>query len=50
MKRMIIAAVVLVLCAAGTGFAQGFDAEPVFSVKVATDRAPVVAGGDVRLP
>ncbi len=49
MKRKIISTVVLVLSVVGPGFAQGFDTEPVFKVKLVVDRSPVVAGGDVRL-
>jgi thiol:disulfide interchange protein DsbD len=49
MKRSITFAAALMWCAAASGLAQGLDAEPVFTVNLVADRAPVVAGGDLRL-
>ena len=49
MKRLIVCAAVLMFVAVGFGSAQDFDSEPVFKVSLVTDRAPAVAGGDLRL-
>jgi thiol:disulfide interchange protein DsbD len=49
MKRLILCAAVLMFVAVGFGSAQDFDSEPVFKVSLVTDRAPAVAGGDLRL-
>jgi thiol:disulfide interchange protein DsbD len=39
----------LMFCAAGHAVAQGFDADPVFKVRLLPDRAPLVAGEELRL-
>ena len=49
MKRLIVCAAVLMFVAVGFGSAQDFESEPVFKVTLVTDRAPAVAGGDLRL-
>ena len=49
MKRLIVCAAVLMFIAVGIGSAQDFESEPVFKVTLVTDRAPAVAGGDLRL-
>ncbi len=49
MRRLITFAAAVMWCGAASCFAQGLDAEPVFTVDLAADRSPVVAGGDLRL-
>ena len=49
MKRVISIAVVIVMWVVVPVAAQGFDADPVFSVKLLPDRVPAVAGQDLRL-
>ena len=49
MKRQIVCAAVLLIVGVGFGSAQDFESEPVFKVTLVTDRAPAVAGGDLRL-
>ena len=48
MKRITLLTL-LTLFAVGPLFAQGFDSEPVFQVRLATDREPLVAGDELRL-
>ena len=48
MKRTTLLAL-LMLFAVGPLFAQGFDGEPVFQVRLAADREPLVAGDELRL-
>jgi thiol:disulfide interchange protein DsbD len=47
MKKTTILAL-LMLFAAGTVLAQGFDSEPVFRVRLVSDREPLVAGDELR--
>jgi len=49
MKRQIVCAAVVLLAGVSFGSAQDFELEPVFKVTLVTDRAPAVAGGDLRL-
>ena len=49
MRRRLIFAVILSLAGAISGAAQGFEAEPVFTVQILPDREPVVAGEELRL-
>jgi thiol:disulfide interchange protein DsbD len=49
MRRLLTIAAALVLFAAASGHAQGLDTEPVFTVNLVADRAPAVAGGNLRL-
>jgi len=49
MKRTIVLAAILAMCGVGSGAAQGFDSEPVFQVQLLPDRAPAVAGDELRL-
>lgn len=49
MKRQIVCVAVLMLVALVSGSAQDFESEPVFKVRLVADRAPAVAGGDLRL-
>jgi len=46
-KTMVLC--LLMFCAAGHAVAQGFDADPVFKVRLVPDRAPLVAGEELRL-
>jgi thiol:disulfide interchange protein DsbD len=49
MKSKTVLLVVLSLWAVGLAGAQGFDAEPVFQVKLVPNRSPGVAGEEFRL-
>jgi thiol:disulfide interchange protein DsbD len=49
MKRTFVLLALLVFGTAGQVVAQGFDAEPVFQVRLVPDRAPLVAGDELRL-
>jgi len=49
MKRAIAATFSVVLAIGGALWAQGFGSEPVFTVGLAPDRAPLVAGETYRL-
>jgi thiol:disulfide interchange protein DsbD len=49
MKRAIVLAAILTIFGSALGAAQGFDAEPVFTVKLLPDRVPAVAGEELRL-
>ena len=49
MKRISILVMVLAIGTAGQVIAQGFDSEPVFRVRLLPDRAPLVAGDELRL-
>jgi thiol:disulfide interchange protein DsbD len=48
MKKTTVVAL-LAIVAAGSLFAQGFDSGPVFTVRLVTDREPLVAGDELRL-
>ena len=49
MKKYLMIAALLVGSASGFVFAQGFDSEPVFNVRLLPDRSPAVAGEELRL-
>ena len=49
MKKFMMIAVLLMGFASGFVFAQGFDSEPVFNVRLLPDRSPAVAGEELRL-
>ncbi len=49
MKRRLFFALILSLAGAISGAAQGFEAEPVFTVQILPDREPVIAGEELRL-
>jgi thiol:disulfide interchange protein DsbD len=49
MKKTIILLVLLAFGTAGPAVAQGFDTEPVYQVNLVPDRAPLVAGEELRL-
>ena len=49
MKKYLMISVLLVGSATAFVFAQGFDSEPVFNVRLLPDRSPVVAGEELRL-
>jgi len=49
LSRSMAALVVLVVLATATASAQGTRSEPVFGVKLKTDREPLVAGGAAQL-
>ncbi len=49
MKRSILILMLLTIFAAGPAAGQGLDTEPVFKVRLLTDRTPLVAGDEVRL-
>ena len=49
MKKTIVFLTWLTICAAGPAAGQGFDADPVFKVRLVPDRAPLVAGDELRL-
>ncbi len=49
MRHQIVCVAVLMFAAVVAGSAQDFESEPVFKVRLVTDRAPAVAGGDLRL-
>ena len=49
MKKHVMIAALLVGFASAVVFAQGFDSEPVFKVRLLPDRSPAVAGEELRL-
>jgi thiol:disulfide interchange protein DsbD len=49
MKRTIAFLALLTIFMAGPAAGQGFDADPVFKVRLVPDRAPLVAGEELRL-
>jgi thiol:disulfide interchange protein DsbD len=49
MKRTFVVLALLGIATAGQVVAQGFDGEPVFRVRLVPDRAPLVAGEELRL-
>jgi thiol:disulfide interchange protein DsbD len=49
MKRTLVLLCVAAFCVVGQTSAQGFDTDPVFEVKLLPDRAPLVAGDELRL-
>jgi len=49
MNRTIVALALLAICAAGPAAGQGIDTDPVFTVRLVPDRAPLVAGDELRL-
>ena len=49
MKKYLMIAALLAGSASGFVFAQGFDSEPVFNVRLLPDRSPAVAGEELRL-
>jgi len=49
MKRTIVFLVFLTIFAAGPAAGQGLDTDPVFKVRLLPDRAPLVAGDELRL-
>jgi thiol:disulfide interchange protein DsbD len=49
MKRTFVLLALLVIGTAGQGVAQDFGGEPVFQVRLLPDRAPLVAGEELRL-
>lgn len=49
MKQMVVVGALALAALVGSGAAQDFEPEAVFSVKLVPDREPVVAGEDLRL-
>jgi thiol:disulfide interchange protein DsbD len=49
MRKALGIAVTLLLTAGGIALAQGFEADPVFGVRLLADRDPAVAGEELRL-
>ena len=49
MKKANVILVVRLLAASTLGFSQGFESEPVFGVRIHPDRAPAVAGEELRV-
>jgi len=49
MKKTNVVLVVMLLAVSTLGSSQGFDSEPVFQVRIHPDRAPAVAGEELRL-
>jgi thiol:disulfide interchange protein DsbD len=49
MKKTILMLALAVIGARGVGSGQGLDTDPVFGVRLVPDRAPLVAGDELRL-